>query len=68
MSIIEQGCIDIWIDSVVPCLVDTETGAIKETVVFKIESRAYLKKFLKKTVGISIGTSYQKMLKSTHWR
>lgn len=48
MSIIEQGCIDIWIDGVVPCLKDTETNDIKETVVFKIESRAYLKKFQKK--------------------
>ena len=45
MSIIEQGCIDIWIDGVVPCLRDTETDDIKETVVFKIESRTYLKKF-----------------------
>ncbi|MBO5160303.1 MAG: hypothetical protein J6B94_12075 [Lachnospiraceae bacterium] len=47
MSTIEQGCIDIWIDEIVPCLKDTETGDIKETVVFKIESRAYLKKFKK---------------------
>lgn len=45
MTPIEQGCIDIWIDEVVPCLKDTETGEVKETVVFKIESRAYLKKF-----------------------
>ena len=47
MSSIEQGCIDIWIDEIVPCLKDTETGDIKETVVFKIQSRAYLKKFQK---------------------
>lgn len=45
MAIIEQGCIDIWIDEIVSCLKDTQTGEIKETVVFKIESRAYLKKF-----------------------
>lgn len=45
MNLIEQGCIDIWIDDVVPCLKDTQTGELKETVVFKIESRAYLKKF-----------------------
>lgn len=44
MPPIEQGCIDIWIDEIVPCLKDTETGEIKETVVFKIESRTYLKK------------------------
>lgn len=45
MQNIEQGCIDIWIDDIVPCLKDTETNEIKETVVFKIESRKYLKKF-----------------------
>ncbi len=44
---IEQGRIDIWIDEIVPCLKDTQTGDIKETVVFKIESRTYLKKFQK---------------------
>ena len=48
MPIVEQGCIDIWIDEVVPCLKDTETGELKETVVFKIESRKYLKQFQKK--------------------
>ena len=47
MTSIEQGCIDIWIDEIVPCLKDTKTGDIKETVVFKIESRTYLKKFQK---------------------
>ena len=47
MTTIEQGCIDIWIDEIVPCLKDTVTGDIKETVVFKIESRTYLKKFQK---------------------
>ena len=35
-----QGCLDIWIDEVVPCLKDTETGELKETVVFRIESRS----------------------------
>ena len=47
MSVIEQGCINIWIDEIVPCLKDTVTGEIKETVVFKVESRTYLKKFQK---------------------
>jgi hypothetical protein len=37
--------IDIWIDEIVPCLRDSETGELHETVVFKIESRAYLKNF-----------------------
>ena len=31
MILLEQGCINIWIDEVVPCLKDTETGEIKET-------------------------------------
>ena len=44
-KLLEQGCLDIWIDEIVPCLRDTESGEIKETVVFKIESRSYLKKF-----------------------
>lgn len=41
MTSVEQGCIDIWIDEIVPCLKDTQTGEIKETVVFKIESRIF---------------------------
>lgn len=45
MTLAEQGCIDIWVDEIVPCLKDSATGELKETVVFKIESRAYLKKF-----------------------
>ena len=43
--ILKQGCINIWIDEIVPCLKDTVTGEMKETVVFKIESRSYLKQF-----------------------
>ncbi len=42
---IDIGCLDIWIDGIVPCLRDTETGELKDTVVFRIESRSYLKKF-----------------------
>lgn len=44
-TLIQQGCLDIWIDGIVPCLRDTQTGELKDTVVFKIESRAYLKQF-----------------------
>ena len=44
-NIINQGCLDIWIDEVVPCLKDTKTGELKDTVVFKIQSRSYLKNF-----------------------
>lgn len=42
------GGVDIWLDEIVPCLKDTQTGEIKETVVFKIESRSFLKKFMEK--------------------
>ena len=47
-ALVKQGCLDIWIDEIVPCLRDTESGELKDTVVFKIESRSYLKKFQKK--------------------
>lgn len=42
------GVVSIWLDEIVPCLKDTETGEIKETVVFKIESRSFLRKFTEK--------------------
>ncbi len=42
---VQNGCVDIWLDEIVPCLKDNETGELKETVVFKIESRAYLREF-----------------------
>lgn len=45
MKNIQQGCVAVWIDEIVPCLKDSLTGEIKETVVFKIESRKYLKEF-----------------------
>ena len=44
-NMLNSGCVDIWLDEIVPCLKDTETGEIKETVVFKIESRSFFKKF-----------------------
>lgn len=43
--LLKQGCINIWIDEIVPCLKDTVTGEMKETVVLKIESRSYLKQY-----------------------
>lgn len=46
-ELVRQGCLDIWVDEIVPCLRDTVTGELKDTVVFRIESRAYLKKFKK---------------------
>jgi len=39
------GCVDIWIDNVVPCLKDNESGELKETVVIRIESPSYLREF-----------------------
>jgi hypothetical protein len=44
---INEGYLDIWIDELVSCLRDTETNELKETVVFRIESRKYLKSFSK---------------------
>jgi hypothetical protein len=44
----KTGGVGIWLDEIVPCLKDTETGEIKETVVFRIESRSFLKKFNEK--------------------
>ena len=29
-DVLERGCLDIWIDEIVPCLRDTETGEIKD--------------------------------------
>lgn len=45
---LNSGCVDIWLDEIVPCLKDIQTGEIKETVVFKIESRSFLRKFKEK--------------------
>lgn len=39
------GCVDIWIDDVVPCLKDNESGELRETVVIRIESPSYLREF-----------------------
>ncbi|MBR6125022.1 hypothetical protein IKQ19_15755, partial [Candidatus Saccharibacteria bacterium] len=47
-NLVNIGCVGIWLDEIVPCLEDSITGEIKETVVFKIESRSFLKKFTKK--------------------
>lgn len=42
-----EGIIDIWVDEIVPCLKNTETGETEETVVFRVESRSYLRNFRK---------------------
>lgn len=48
MQYTEMGCVGIWLDEIVPCLRDNETEEIKETFVFRIESRAYIKTFTEK--------------------
>jgi hypothetical protein len=35
---VNAGSVGIWLDEIVPCLKDTETGEIKETVVFGARS------------------------------
>lgn len=47
-DIVKQGSVNLIIDEIVSCLKDSETSELKETVVFKIESRSYLKKFNEK--------------------
>lgn len=42
---LNQGCVDIRIDEIVPCLRDTASGELLETVVSKIKSRKYLQQF-----------------------
>ena len=42
---IDFGTIDILIDDLTSCLKDSETGEIKETVVFKIETKRFLDKY-----------------------
>lgn len=52
-ELVEQGCLDIWIDDIVPCLKETKTGKLKDTVVFKIESLGLILRSLRKRmVGI----------------
>lgn len=48
MPNIQNGCVDIWVDEVVPCLKDIETGALKETFVFRVESKSCIKTFTEK--------------------
>lgn len=40
-----SGFVNIWIDEIVPCLKDTSSGELKDTVVFRIETRSFLDKF-----------------------
>ena len=48
MPNIQNGCVDIWVDEVVPCLKEIETGALKETFVFRVESKSCIKMFTEK--------------------
>ena len=47
MNAQNQGQLNIWIDEIVPCLIDVETGEIKETYVYRVETRNFLKEFRK---------------------
>lgn len=42
---IEFGTIDILIDDLTPCLKDSKTGELKETVVFKVETKKFLSQY-----------------------
>lgn len=44
-NLLEIGSVDIWLDEIVPCLKDNETGEIKATCVYEIMSRSVLKNF-----------------------
>lgn len=44
----KRGLLNLYIDEVVPCLKNNETGKFVETVVFKVETRSFLKLFNKK--------------------
>ena len=44
-EIMQTGQVSIIIDNIVPCLKECATEDIKETVVYKIESRSFLKNF-----------------------
>lgn len=39
------GYVNVWIDEVVPCLRDTLSGELKDTVVFRVETRTFLNQF-----------------------
>ena len=45
---VNEGCLDIWIDEFSPCLIDSRTGEIKETIAYKITDRKELVKFKEK--------------------
>ncbi len=46
---IEYGTIDILIDDLTSCLKDSKTGEIKETVVFRVETKNFLEKYNNKS-------------------
>lgn len=45
MENIDVGQVDIWVDDVVPCLKNNETGELKDTVVVRIECTSHLREF-----------------------
>ena len=43
--------INVWIDSLTPCLTDNDTGEIVDTEVIRIRRKTFLAKYNKKTDG-----------------
>lgn len=44
----KRGLLNLYVDEIVPCLKNNETEEIVETVVFRVETRSFLKSFNKK--------------------
>lgn len=44
-----NGLVNIWVDEIVPCLKETKTEEVKDTVVFRIETRSFLEQFNSRT-------------------
>lgn len=44
-----NSSVNVWVDEIVPCLKESATQEIKETVVFRIETKSFLEQFNEKT-------------------
>ena len=56
-----SGCVDIWLDEIVPCLKDTETGEIKE-----IQGLVGVKNDTEVNARICIGLAQPRKITSMH--
>ena len=43
-----NSSVNVWVDEIVPCLKESATQEIKETVVFRIETKSFLEQFNEK--------------------